>query len=391
MKTIGIITVQKAPNYGAELQCYALQHYLRSLGYDCEIIDLCRPVHKDFKKTKGYEPYINDNLSISQKIVCWARNIKNKYLPFITKNGRKIIAFESRNKGAMSLLTEKFHAFENRIVFSKKYKSIGDLYDNPPFYDVYITGSDQLWNPTQKYCIEPFFLTFVNNGGKKVSYATSIGQDSLSTEVIKDYQKWLSSYDSISLREQTAIDLLQPLCSKEIHKTIDPTLLVPKEEWNLMAISPKKEKYIFCFTLHYCPNLLEYARKLSISLGIKLIYWKHCYQEDAFDGDNCMGIIDISPEEWLGFIRNAYYVVTDSFHGSVFSLIFERNFATYIDSKNSRGCRIKDLFEMLDVKDRLIYDLNKIALLPSPNYEKVKELISEEKHKSENFLKEALK
>ncbi len=382
---IGIITVQKAPNYGAVLQCYALWKYFVLQGVTTEVIDLYRKEHNGYIESSIYKAYPKN-----RPLLKTIKSIVLAFMPFLSNYKRKENAYKKKNKIKYDEWNNAFDRFNNRIHYSKPYYSIDELYRNPPEYDIYMTGSDQLWNPTQSYSIEPYFLTFVRNGGKKISYATSIGQENLSDNVFNDYKSWIKEYDFISLREQSAIDLLQPFSEKNIERTIDPTLLIDSSEWHEIAIKPKDIDYVFCYTLHPNMDLLNYAVKFSESKGMKLIYWVHGFKDDLDLGNNVIGRFVISPEEWIGYIKHASYVITDSFHGSVFSIIFHKEFYTFIPQNNTRGSRIRDLFSMLNLENRLLDDLCIIGETSEPNYREVDEIIQKERTKSISFLENVL-
>lgn len=387
---IGILTVHRAPNYGAMLQCYALQHYLKSLGYVCKVIDLLRPYHEDYIQTPGFEPFNMKKVH---------RNIKGEIKKFL---GHYLHRYDANNKKfsityarEIAHKKEQFSQFDKRIDYTKEYKSIGELYANPPLFDVYVTGSDQLWNPTQPYCIEPFFLTFVKSG-RKISYATSIGVSNIPESIKQKYISWLNSYDFISVREKEAKDILMGV-NKPIYKIIDPTFLLPKAEWeNLMdtSLEVMKEKYIFCFTLSYLSDLHSYLKKYSKQQSIKYVYVVHAFQDAPYTckDKNVIGLIDVSPEQWLGLIHNANEIFTDSFHGTVFSLIFGKSFYSYIPSFNKRGSRIENLLQLFNLKERIIYSLNDfIKDQKCIDFNEVNTIIKKERTKATDFLNKAIK
>ena len=383
---IGILTVQRAPNYGAMLQCYALQKYIISLGNDCEVIDLLRPYHPDFIPTPGYEPFCNVHKKSRIRTI---RSFIGHYIHRYEANTKK---FETIYKTQLIHQKELFEAFDKRIIYSKQFKSIGELYEKPPVYDVYMTGSDQLWNPTQPYCIEPFFLTFVKNGGKKVSFATSIGVSKLPEDIRKKYVHWLSDYDLISVREQEAVNILSNELNAPIHKLIDPTFLLFSSEWeDLMdrSLSIYKENYVFCFTLSYQAGLHNYLKEYTRKQGLKLVYIVHAFQDAPYtNSENEIGLIDVSPEQWLGLIYNAKEIFTDSFHGSVFSILFKKDFYSYIPSTNHRGSRIENLLSLFDLDNRIFRNLKTFKSIQQViNYTQVFRQIEEERHKSIVFLK----
>ena len=353
MKKVRIITVQKAPNFGACLQAYALYKYLVDLGYDCKIIDLYRPVHKEFVYTEGFDPFVAlPEMSLYKKMRYNLRPLKTFLLRVLGKDAD--YNFNKRYKIELEEASKRFFSFNNLMEYTEPYYSIQQLYDTPPEADFYITGSDQLWNPTQKYALEPFFLTFVKNGGKKISFATSIGVTDIPERVTKKFKEWLSTYDYISLREKAAVDFVSTLVDKTIYKIADPTFLLNKSQWSNLASYKEevKEDYIFLFTLSYIEELYSYAINLSKKKNLKLVVWGHG-PVDAFNL-NYETILNIGPQEWLWLIKNAQYVITNSFHGSVFSLIFGVAFNVYISSDNNRGSRILNLLIDFNQLDRLL-------------------------------------
>lgn len=342
MKKVGIITIHNSPNYGACLQSYALYRYIQQQGNDVEIIDLHRPV--------AYEDYIP-----SKKYVC-SRPVKRSLLSKIKGNVKSLIGIKPKSPSLYSpLAIKKFEEFNSVIKLSQPYRSIDELYANPPLYDLYISGSDQLWNPTQAYCLEPYFLTFVPKGqGKKISYATSVGITDLRDNEKKDFAKWLNLYADISVREYQAQSLLQGLLAdKKVNQVADPTFLLDPKDWKDMAVRPKQSKYILMFTLQHRPEILEYCLQLSKQSGLPLIELGQV-QPDVLDG-SYTAVKDAGPKEFLGYIENAELVITDSFHCTVFLLIMgANNFYTYIAPTNQRGSRIIDLLETYNLKKHLL-------------------------------------
>lgn len=337
---IGIITIHNSPNYGACLQSYALYKYINMNGGDVEIIDLHRPIEFDdyipsAKYVRCRKPIMTWKMRIKRMLGLYKVNVDaNKYSPFALK---------------------KFENFNSEISLSKPYRSIDELYANPPKYDLYITGSDQVWNPTQNYCLEPYFLTFVAEGqGKKISYASSIGINDLTIKEKSLFKKWLSSYDAISIREKQGKVLLQSFINRDIKQVPDPTFLLSMDFWREMAIRPQfNEKYILLFTLRFSPILLKYCLELSKESNLKLIVLSQI-QPDV-EGDSYIAIKDAGPKEFIGYIKYAEMVITDSFHCTVFSIILgTSNFYTYISPYNKRGSRIIDLLESFSLLDHLL-------------------------------------
>lgn len=381
---IGIITVQRAPNFGAQLQCYALYSYLRGQGHDVEIIDLLRPFHSAYIKSKKYKPV--QTLPIRKIFSKWIRpKIKRLLSSDFRKNLEKERSFLQMHQSEFLRLNEKFALFENKMKYSRAYKSIDDLYDNPPNYDVYITGSDQLWNPSQPYCVEPYFLTFVKNGGIKMSYATSIGVSKLPRTMIQQYVGWLKTYKKISVREQTAVKILSNEGLDNIERNIDPTFLVSSQEWKQLAIPPKIDNYLFYFTLSQRVDLLQAALDIAKTNNLKLVYRKKTNRMEMDDPD-VIGLIDISPEEWLGLILHASYVITDSFHGTAFSIIYRKDFSSIIPNESKRGSRISDMLDLFGLNKRLISEEMPMKALCNIDYTNVNAILQREIEKATKYL-----
>lgn len=367
---IGIITIHNSPNYGACLQSYALWKYLEDQGHDVEIIDLYRPYQKEYIKSNKYKP--------RQKI-----SYKNRIKQILKS------ILKRKTSSAFSITAKKkFDDFNSTIKLSVAYKGLDELYKNPPIYDLYISGSDQLWNPTQPYCLEPYFLTFAPYGSRKISYATSIGVTELSEEDKNDFKKWLNSYNSISVREKQAKNLLESFIDKKILQVADPTFLIDVITWKSMSITPNiKTPYLLLFTIGNPSEMVKYCLKLCNEADLKLVVLNQMQP----DNKKYIAVRDAGPREFLGYIEKAEMVITDSFHCTVFSLIMgAKNFYTYIRRNNKRGSRIIDLLETYNLVDHL---LNTEL---STNYEELKantinrksvlDTISKEQEKSRKYL-----
>lgn len=372
MKRIGVVTIHKSPNYGACLQSFGLYKFLNERGYDVEVVDLHRPTHADYIPSKKYLPLRQVRKGFLKKI---------KGLFFKKKIKKEIISKEAKNK---------FDVFNAGIKLSKAYRSIDELYRNPPIYDIYISGSDQLWNPTIGFCIEPYFLTFAPPNAKKISYATSIGVNELRTEEKSLYRSWLQNYGRVSVRENSAKLLLETFCDFPIEQVADPSFLLNRGEWQSMAIAPNiKQKYILVFSLNYNALWIDFAKRMKAESRMEVVYL--CLnQPGCSDGLKCEK--DAGPNEWLGYIANAEMVFTDSFHGTVFSIILQaKNFFAYVPSTQKRGKRITDLLATYDVSNHCFMEEN----LQDPykkfsdlciNPDLITEIYLKEQDRSRNYL-----
>lgn len=340
MKRIGIATIHKSSNFGGSLQAYALYKYLESQGHRVEIIDLLRPVHERFIYDSNYRPYRSDRLSFKKRARCFVK---------------KLLGYKDDRGYASEASKQRFTEFFKDIKYSKEYRKIGYLYKDVPIYDTYITGSDQMWSPMHPFCIEPYFLTFAPKDKRKISYATSIGVTELTDREKADFKKWLASYDAISVREEQGKQLLESFIKdKNIEVVADPTFLLDIEEWKSLAVAPSiKENYILLFSLGCNKRLVDFAIKMSKESGKKLVILKG----PSLDANSPDYILDnnAGPKEFLGYFDNADHVITDSFHGSVFSMLMgAKNFSSYIIPTSKTGSRITNLLNTVGLPTHLL-------------------------------------
>jgi len=379
---IGILTIHDSPNYGACLQCYALWKYLSDQGYDCEIIDLHRPgAHPDYIPSRKYRRTRPVQKSL----------LKNLKLLLKRSLGKKPLQRQYYNEESKI----KFDAFNSLYTKGKPYNNIDEFFDNPPQYDVYISGSDQLWNPTQIYCIEPYFLTFVSGAEKKkISFSTSIGITELTDKEKDLFKQWLSDFTAISVREKQAKELLSSFVDREVIQTSDPTFLLLHSEWKEIANYPEiKTPYILYFALHWDRDLLDYCKRLSAESGLPL-YVVNQSQPSPTDG-SYFAIKDAGPRDFIGYIANADMVITDSFHGTVFSIIMgSKNFYTYIAPNSNRGSRIEDLLNTFSLSNHILnndFERNYKELQGSkPDKDMNMSIIQQERKRSASFLIDAI-
>ena len=381
MVRVGILTIHNSPNYGASLQSFALYKYVSQMpGIECEVIDLHRPYEDGYVKSNKFVPYRREPFSIK-------RLVKFALKKILRRESKKINFYSSDSK-------YKFDEFIREIKLSRPYWGIDELYADPPCYDIFITGSDQVWNPTQPYCLEPYFLTFVPKGKKKISYASSIGVTELLDNEKQDFKRWLSTYDAISVREHQAQNLLVSFIGKPVAQVADPTFLLDAGFWKSIAVYPQNvEPYILLFTVGVDSNLLQFATKMSHESGFRLVYLNQLLPE-PIDGSYKV-VSDAGPKEFLGLIAHAEMVITDSFHATVFSLIMgAKNFYAYIGTYNKRGSRILDFLKIFQEESHLLLDdlsgnYNDLSTRKL-DFQLISRIYREEQMNARDFLKNAL-
>lgn len=348
---VGIITFHRAMNYGAILQAYALQHAIEKLGHDSEIIDYrSQSIEESASPLRGFK----------------------KHSGFVTST--KQLVFRARKNFG-------FYQFFNKYIhLSEKVKTNEELAALSDKYDSIFTGSDQVWNLGCSGNDSTYFLEFLEDSSKKNSYAASFGQDTLYDNGTVDFNKVLSDYNAISVRERSGVSIVKDVANRDAEVVLDPTLLLTESEWKgVIAKRPIREKYIFVYFLRPPKELLKYVDLLAEKTGYKVVNAKTSL--DFFKKN--------SPADFLAWIYYSEYFVTNSFHGTVFSLIFKKKFAVELENKFETNVRSKELLEMVNIERNI--SLNDVSLIDNEvDYSAVDNIISEKREKSIEFIKRAL-
>ncbi len=327
MKKVGIVTFFKANNFGVCLQALATYRFIQNNGYDAEII--------------RYEcPYEHR----TQK---WMYKENNKVSGYFTSFAKNLLL------GKMHYFKKGFgHVTEHYELSDKCYTSFEQMQDLD--YDILVSGSDQIWSSSITGVLDQAFLLNFGNNPKRISIASSLGSKEIPCEERDIFQKCLSQYSAVSVREQFAKDQLQPLIEQEIKVLMDPTFFFNRQEWiellgRKSKYFEKKEKYILCYFIagnkfEYAPRVRAYAEKLGLPVWtIQFSNYKWKVSDKA--------ILGATIEDFIALFANADLILTDSFHGTAFSLNMERNFVPFKHSGNP--LRIINLLERLELRSRL--------------------------------------
>ena len=371
MKKAGIITYFYYYNYGTMLQGYALCRLIESLGQGkiaSELID-CRFEEKQPTKFQLFRIRI-------RRLFVYVTQLKRIYKLSKYKN-----LFRSRQP-----LFDQFVKDYCRMS-RETYRSSDDLKNNPPVYDIYVTGSDQTWSP-KVGLRDSLFLGFAPEGSVRASYAPSVGVVSFTDEQRTYFRERLAKYQFVSCREKYGTDLLKDLSPVEVETVLDPTLVVSAEEWRKIASQRVVEgDYVFCYFIGDKPYYRRFAKQLSSQLNLPLVYIPVSYLD--FSQDNNL-LWESGPREFLSLIDNAKVVLTDSFHGTVFSINFNKTFYSFVKHAGLRSMdnmRIVDILERMNLLDRLKerYDGGEINY-NDIDYAKTNELLATERNKSKAFI-----
>lgn len=342
---VGIITLyHNSINYGGNLQAYALCKYFMKRKIDVEQIDY-NPQIFDTKKDKLRR--------IAKKGIFGAiQSVVNKFFSVLKEKYRNSIY------DIDSIIIERrsaFHKFNREIIPHSSIVYNGKTIDSSvDLYDVFITGSDQVWNFA--WYRGEYFLDFVPRNKKKVSYAASFSMSDLSESQKEIVKKSLKSFTAVSVREKDAAEFLSRILDKQVEFVLDPTLLLDIEDWEeICANRMFAEEYVFAYFLGDNLNAVKLAREFAHKKNMKLVlipYASGFFRMNDAKFADCK-ILDASPEQFLSLIKYASFVFTDSFHAVVFSFIFQRQFFVFNRDKNlSMSSRIVSLTEMLNIEER---------------------------------------
>ena len=278
--------------------------------------------------------------------------------------------------------------------FSPVIREYGDLQKYAENFDSVLVGSDQLWLPAG-LATNFYNLRFVPDSINKIAYAASFGVSEIPSYQVKRTVQYLNRIEHISVREHSGQKIIKDLTERDVPVIVDPTLVIPKESWDEMIPSDRRiqEDYIFCYFLGNNPDQREEARKLSRATGLKIVTLRH--MDEFIASDESFGDYapyDVGPAEFVNLIRHASYVCTDSFHGSVFSIMNHKQFVSFNrygnNSKNSRNSRLDSLFSQLGVQRR--FDGNIVEEMMQPiDYPAVDERLAGLRRFAEDYLKDS--
>lgn len=338
---------QHEQNYGALLQAYALCHALNTMGHEAEQL-LFNDDSKTFQdKLKGWR-----KLSLSAAFQRTLHGIQKREQSIYNR------LFDPRIQKDLQLRANALRTFRQNITpHSRLYKGKQDLLDHLDDYDCYIAGSDQIWNP--RSTVPMYLLEYIPSTKPKIAYAASFGVDHLTAEQLARFRDAVKDYTAISLREDACISQFQTISPVPVVWTVDPTLLLEKADWDQLCV-PRiiQEPYLFCYFLGNSPV----SRKLAVSFakekGLRLVtlpYMQGHYRScDRNFGD--IQLFDTSPQQFITLIRDAEYVFTDSFHATIFSGLYQKQFFVFHrDCKEAMTCRLDSLMKLYGLPERLCY------------------------------------
>ena len=388
MKKVGIVTSNTsfANNYGAVLQCYALCGQLRKWGLDPYVINYAY-------KNQGVE--VTTATRTKRSILSTIRYIISQDVSVLQKVQYRLMR-EKREK-----MRQQFLDFCNKYIsfHSETPSNFSELEENPPDYEFFITGSDQVWNPVihgnrnDKGC----FLQFAPPAAKRIAYAPSFGIKNYPKELEASLAQYLSSFHSVSVREYEGQRIIKGACGIEVPVVLDPTLMADPDIYseisNCSVALP--EKYILCYRFGRMPYATKIIKQASKALKLPVVELPLSIESYGKGSTLCF---DIDPSRFIGAIKGAELVLTDSFHCTVFAILSHTPFYTFLrqayGEKNNMNGRMEELLKMLNLEKRLITpksaELLNLALDMEKEFPVTEIKLCEMRAESQNYLKNAL-
>lgn len=355
MKKIGILTFHRALNYGAVLQTYALVNIIKQISnnqveveaidYRCDAIEATRSISKRFNKIT-------------------IKNFPNLLL----------------------LLYKKW--FYNRFIrttfdISKNKYNHTNIDSSNAIYDCFIVGSDQVWNYNLNGYDNTYLLDFVTTNTKKNSYAASLGLNEIESTQFGYYTQLLQEFKYLSVREKESENYFKKIIGNiNIKTSLDPTLLLTQEQWNALASSRKRKGYILVYNVPKPDHLFELAKQLEEKTNVKSLYITNNQRPFV----NISQLVFPSIETFLALFRDADYVLTNSFHGTVFSILFHRPFLVEKKQGSLSNDRIDTLLLSLGLSDRVSNFSDVNLIFSEINWQNTDSLLEKLRNSSINYL-----
>ena len=359
---IDIVTLHRAQNYGSVLQAFALQKQIEKLGHQAYILD--------------YYPERYTNKGLLKRLKNKSSRFNNPLVLLIAK----LLIYPSYLKKGIQF--NKFMHYLNleKPSFATNEEGMGRFTDA----DAYCAGSDQIWNSHWNEGVEKaLFLDFVPKGKLCLSYAASIGLSNIPANEIDETKLLLDKFEFLSLREDKGVELVRELGRTDAVQCLDPTLLMSKEEWSLYADdSYKGKEYVLTYNLHHDPEIDKCAKAIASKYHLQIRNISYNWHDIVRHGhlDWCPTV-----EGFLGLIKNAKYVVADSFHATAFSIIFEKPFV--VITPEVASSRLSSLLKMLELDDYNINKFTSVKVIEQPiDYIRVKSIIATKQRESISYL-----
>lgn len=361
---IKTITCHEVYNVGASLQAYALEKYLQELGHEVEIIDY-KPDYLVAYKLLGIDNPIY-NRPVLRELYQLAKlpgRIKRRY---------------GKRKKEFDRFTQKYLS-----VTPKRYKSNEELKKDLPEADIFFAGSDQIWNTLFNNGKDPaFYLDFAPKSAIRASYAASFATEDIVEEYKSKVREWLNNLNYISVRESSGVEIAKKLTNKEVVQVLDPVFLLNREKWKRLEKKlPASEPYVLIYDFDNNKNLYKFAFDLAQKNGWKVYsFLKNNMCDRSFENEG--------PEAFLWLIHHAKFVVSNSFHATAFSIIYQKQFVVF-NRKEAINTRMRDLVLQLGMSSCIVHEHMSVDVV-NIDYDAVQKKLNKEIIKSKQYIEKVL-
>lgn len=392
MKKLAILTLV-INNYGTKLQSYALCKAIKSLNIvEPEVINLQGSWHGK-----------NVNINRKQQLLDVLKNYKlksfKKIFDFVRWNYEfKIIRKnEKKFQEANCKKNDLFLKFDENIPYSKNMYTIDDVRSgNLSDYDLFLVGSDQVWNAPRLGCLDVYMCDFLHQKRSALSYAASFAISSIPENLVDDYTKYIQNMDTLLVREEKGVELCKQLGRNDAKHVVDPTMLLEGGDYEELISNPLNlvgtENFILVYSLTSSMKIYDEAQKLAACNNCKMVVLKRTPCPPLVTKfNNAIDLLEVGPKEFLSLIKYAKCVITGSYHALMFSLLLHTNFYIYLDDANAENSRLLSTLSIFGLNKQLYYETSSLPQkLPQIDFEVVEAIIKCKRNESMHLLKQSI-
>ncbi len=380
MKHVALVTCF-LNNYGACLQALALQKEIERNGCTCDILAYIEP--------QGYEEETFE-LALNLRINSFLRDIY-----YFVKRKKKTNFFKSKLRFFNFRKKYLNFALDKQTGKIKYYSSIKEMQNVAKDYDAFVCGSDQIWNPTfYNKNNAVYFLRFAGEK-RRISYAPSIGLAEIPEKYREEFITFVNDFQFLSVREKAGAEIIKSLCGRNAKVVLDPTLLAGPDFWKSVTnkrFVPPYKKYIFCYIFSNTQKCSEYLKKVQAKTNLPIVYLN--ISDLSYNDFDSTCKLHVDPIEFLQLIKNAEFVVTDSFHGTAFSLLFNKELYVFKRERNGETInmysRIESILGLVNLEERVVSLDEAFEIKPKTDYVSVNLKMEEIRKESSSYLHNAL-
>ncbi|MBO6254346.1 MAG: polysaccharide pyruvyl transferase family protein [Bacteroidaceae bacterium] len=393
MKKIADLTLV-INNYGTKLQSYALCKAIKSFGLvEPEVINLKGAWHgstvKISRKKQLVDVLKTYKLKSFKKIYDFVR-FGYQY--------KKIRENADAYKGDVQRQEELYAEFDKHISYSNDVYTLEDVRAGKllPNYDMFIVGSDQVWNGPRVGCLDVYMCDFLHQKRSALSYAASFAIDAIPENMREDYTKYIQNMDTLLVREEGGVQLCKQLGRDDAKHVVDPTMLLEGKDYEELISDPTDligtKDFILVYSLTTSMKIYEQASKLAEKYNCKMVMLKRgAHPPMASTFKNAIDMIAVGPAEFLSLVKYAKCVVTGSYHALMFSLLLHTDFYIYLDDANAENSRLISSLSMFGLEKQLYYETSSLPkTLPHVDFDAVDKIVNEKREESLRLLRESI-